>query len=158
MFLFMQSCFIRKNTKYLRDKLEELGYSYNGKSSTQDELTCLYCCLSGYYECTEIPGRFESPIDCGTNEDLFLAIAALRDDTDKNQWFVIPKIKTIRLPGYFGQTIGMDGHQQIIDGYEWYLSDEDGISKKVQSYIKDGEDEKFLPHKATVKELIEHFK
>lgn len=28
-------------------------------------------------------------IDCGTNEDFFLGIAALRDDTDKNQWFVL---------------------------------------------------------------------
>ena len=27
-------------------------------------------------------------IDCGTNEDLFLALAALRDDSDKKQWFV----------------------------------------------------------------------
>ena len=26
-------------------------------------------------------------IYCGTNEELFLAIAALRDDADKNQWF-----------------------------------------------------------------------
>ena len=27
-------------------------------------------------------------IDCGTNEGMFLALAALRDDTDRNQWFV----------------------------------------------------------------------
>lgn len=26
-------------------------------------------------------------IDCGTNEDLFLALAALRDDSDYMQWF-----------------------------------------------------------------------
>ena len=26
-------------------------------------------------------------INCGTNEELFLAIAALRDDSDINQWF-----------------------------------------------------------------------
>lgn len=28
-------------------------------------------------------------INCETNEELFLGIAALRDDTDKNQWFVL---------------------------------------------------------------------
>ena len=27
--------------------------------------------------------------DCGDNEGLFLAIAAIRDDTDKNQWFIL---------------------------------------------------------------------
>ena len=27
-------------------------------------------------------------IDCGTNEDLFFALAALRDDTDINQWII----------------------------------------------------------------------
>lgn len=31
--------------------------------------------------------KIDSFIDCGTNEELFLAIAALRDDTDENQWF-----------------------------------------------------------------------
>lgn len=30
-------------------------------------------------------------IDCGTNENLFLALAALQDDTDNEQWFVYPK-------------------------------------------------------------------
>ena len=85
--MFTRPCFIRKNSKYLRDKLEELGYSYNGKSSKQSELSCLYCCLFRYYECTEIPGRYESPIDCGTNENLFLAIAALNANGNYMQWF-----------------------------------------------------------------------
>ena len=31
--------------------------------------------------------NFTNSIDCGTNEDLFLAIAALRDDSDYMQWF-----------------------------------------------------------------------
>ncbi len=33
------------------------------------------------------PLKKRGSVDCGTNEDLFLAIAALRDDTDKYQWF-----------------------------------------------------------------------
>lgn len=162
--MFIQSCFIRKNTKYLIDKLEELGYNYakNGAGPwfiplCESLFLGVNLYSNGYY--MGINGKWGSNwIDCGTNEELFLAIAALRNDTDKNQWFVIPKIKTIRLQGCFPQTIGMDGHQQIIDGYKWHLSNEDGISEKIRSYIENGEDEKFLPHKATVKELIEHFK
>ena len=33
----------------------------------------------------------EDLIDCGTNEDLFKAVAALRDDSDYMQWFVTDK-------------------------------------------------------------------
>ena len=35
----------------------------------------------------EIRKSYRNIIDCGTNEELFLAIAALRDDTD-NQVFI----------------------------------------------------------------------
>lgn len=125
--MFIQSCFIRKNTKYLRDKLEELGYAYNGKSSKQSELSCLYCCLSGYYECREIPGRYESPIDCGTNEELFLAIAALRNNSDYMQWFT--------------------------NGKNWYQNKTNDIE-----IIRFGPGDPIGYHKATIKELIEHFK
>lgn len=156
--MFVQPCFIRKFSMNLIDELKKIGMTH--KQCIVSKYFPYIFVNRGFYSLNDFGSKeeIERAIDCGTNEDLFLAIAALRDDTDKNQWFVIPKIKTIRLPGCFGQTIGMDGHQQIIDGYEWHLSDEDGISKKVQSYIEDGEDEKFLPHKATIKELIEHFK
>ena len=36
------------------------------------------------------PEQCNGYIHCGTNEALFLAIAALRDDTDDSQWFVYP--------------------------------------------------------------------
>ena len=32
--------------------------------------------------------EFSRSIDCGTNEELFLAIAALRDDTSNNQYWI----------------------------------------------------------------------
>ena len=38
-------------------------------------------------------------IDCGTNDELFLAIASLRDDTDNMQWFTDGN-------GYWQQCIG----------------------------------------------------
>lgn len=30
----------------------------------------------------------EDVFDCGTNEDLFFALAVMRDDTDIHQWFI----------------------------------------------------------------------
>ena len=68
-------------------------------------------------------------IDCGTNEDLFFAIAALRDDTDKYQWFV-------------------DYSTGVLGG-SWYMCDLDNIKDCFQSTK--------LCHKATAEELIKHF-
>lgn len=97
---FIQPCFIRKNTPELRKKLEELGYKPFGSVkyewdtgwglSTDNRL--------GEFESFDNNGleniiKCESPdyedsIDCGTNEKLFLALAALRDDSDINQWII----------------------------------------------------------------------
>ena len=110
---------------------------YKGKSTNSAKLTCLYCCLFGYYECTEIPGRFESPIDCGTNEDLFLAIAALRDDTDKNQWFA---------SNYFNKNMNPDSFVKCTtDDYKEFFGD--------CPYTRNYDDY----HKATINELIKFF-
>jgi len=66
-------------------------------------------------------------IDCETNDELFLAIAALRDDTDKNQWFV----------DKFGNW-SLSVHEKVI------------MTNEIKALIG--------VHKATVQELIEHFK
>ena len=106
---FTTPCFIRKNTPDLRKKLEELGYIKNSPKWTDD------CNIIWAYQYSE-EKRFDTPhyvianafdipfdkhsrlcgkfIDCGTNEELFLAIAALRDDTDDSQWFVYPPENT----------------------------------------------------------------
>lgn len=77
-------------------------------------------------------GKF---IDCGTNEELFLAIAALRDDTGDNQLFTNEK-------GDWG--IYRDGSDGGLPGMDFY-----GMPNDFNlSYY----------HKATVNELIEHFK
>ena len=138
---FTTSCFIRKNTPELRKKLEELGYIKNSPIWTDN------CSIIWAYQYPEkgfdtpnyvIADSFDIPfdkhsrlcgkfIDCGVNENLFLAIAALRDDTDKNQWFT--------------------------DGYHWEICPDEVayINAWIDKYG-------FTPHKATVEELIEHFK
>jgi hypothetical protein len=84
---FTTPCFIRKNTPELRKKLEELGY--------KNRNLYFYDCIGVVYDGFDCISQwmfgsiwdFADCIDCGTNEEFFLAIAALRDDTDNNQLF-----------------------------------------------------------------------
>lgn len=177
--MFTQPCFIRRNTPDLREKLRNLGHSlcpcteFEGACWLSVNPKATYTIHGiGYTSEEEFPGKTQKEfldeflqesekkgiVDCKINEDLFLALAALRDDTWKNQWMVVPKIKIKRLSGYFPQMCGRDGHYMDVIGYDWTICQEPNIHQKIQSYIEDGEDEKFLPHKATVEEIIEHFK
>lgn len=144
---FTTPCFIRKNTQELRRGLEEFGYNilnsgnttldahnYDGKGSHKSieegkAIITSYGNLYGvvyYVDTITKKGR----IDCGTNEELFLAIAALKDDTDKNQWFT--------------------------DGDKWILCPE--IKFSTYWVYNDVDVNLDVIHKATVNELIEHFK
>ena len=147
---FIQPCFIRKNTPEIREKLEELGYKPFGaiKYDWNSGWGISVDNRSGEFESFDDngleniikcgPPDYEDSIDCGTNEELFLALAALRDDTDMNQWFIynsmdciIEKLRTI----------------------DWFICDENSIEDFAfydSLYL--------LCHKATVEELIEHFK
>ena len=138
---FTTAAFIRRNTPELRKKLEELGYIKNSPIWTDN------CSIIWAYQYPEkgfdtpnyvIADSFDNPfdkdsilcgkfIDCGDNENLFLAISALRDDTDKNQWFT--------------------------DGYHWEICPDEVVY--INAWIDKYESS---PHKATVEELIEHFK
>ena len=129
--MFTQNCYIKKNTKELRDKLKALGYKLNHGKTWGKYLVCFK--INGTEECRFVATPeydlknmpdFKNAIDCGTNEELFLAIAALRDDSDNLQWFTDGN-------GYWQLCIGKFRYPNI--AYE-----------KV--------------HKATVEELIEHFK
>ena len=136
---FITPCFIRKNTPELRKKLEELRYkllnsgdktldahNYDGKGSHKSieegrAIITFYGNLYGVIYNVDTVTK-KGRIDCGTNEDLLLALAALRDDTDKFQWFISP------------------------EGIWAYNKNNDSISVSPKW------------RKATVYELIEHFK
>lgn len=96
---FTTPCFIWKDTLELRNKLEKLGY-FKHPSCCEESFGYLYVGRNLY--CTCPIGYIEevtNAIDCGDNEKLFLAIAALRDDTDKHQWFVMEeKLSSINYP------------------------------------------------------------
>lgn len=97
---FTTPCFIRKNTPELRKKLEELGYSHGKPEYYADDDDNKYdfiMCHNGRFFLLSQknhvirnghPLKKHGSINCGTNEELFLAIAALRDDTNYMQWFV----------------------------------------------------------------------
>lgn len=121
---FTTPCFIRKNTQELRRGLEELGYKMLSPIE-YDNLECSDNWVNDIKSLNDCNG-----FDCGTNEELFLAIAALRDDTDKNQWFT--------------------------DGDKWILCPEIKFSTYWVYYHIDVNTD--TVHKATVNELIEHFK
>lgn len=144
---FTTPCFIRKNTPELRRELEELRYeilnsgnttldahNYDGNGSHKSieegrAIITSYGNLYGViYDIDTVTKK--GRIDCGTNEELFLAIAALKDDTDKNQWFT--------------------------DGDKWILCPE--IKFSTYWVYNDVDVNLDVIHKATVNELIEHFK
>lgn len=124
--MFTTPCFIRKNTPELRKKLEELGYNRHPFYGDNE-----YLYLNrGFYH-TNVIGyseEIERMIDCGNNEELFLALAALRNDTDKNQWLTDGKIW-----GKFGKDLSL-------------------YPMPIINYLQS------KGHKATVEEIIEHFK
>lgn len=136
---FIKSAFIRKNTPELRKKLEVLGYAImygydTGFIITNPEFGVAFLPVGPKVEVDKDSNR--EYIDCGTNEDLFLAIAALREDTDVNQWFVmdVEVYNDIPMNTWFKAT--------SIEG-----------GKHIGTQI-----DPMYCHKATASELIEYFK
>lgn len=168
--MFLHSCFIRKNTPELREKLEDLGYTNGAWESPRFNYP--YLCTwpnpkwglfkgEGFYMTEDdyrLDGKVwtynpkEDVINCGDNEELFLAVAALRDDTDYMQWFKIPNTKYVPIPGYCGQQ-GTNGYQQIITSIEYHKHDkkDNSITEKIKFAEEEGET--ILPRKLTVDEL-----
>lgn len=124
--MFTQPAFIRKNTPELRKKLRNMGYRVFPDLFSSPCLSCL--------RTTAFPSSEDNPdkgIDCGENEKLFIALAALRDDSDFLQWFVWDRDTLTNKKG------------------KWMLS---YVGKMRVDMLREG-----YYHKATVKELIEHF-
>lgn len=140
--MYIGQCFIRKNTEKLRNKLNKIGIKPIYIQNNGNTLVV----VKGQYniENTNINDNVRNNIvDCHDNEKLFLAIAALQTDTDKNQLFVLdenvkPSSENFKEAGSFvmckRDTWNIDLHYDNIN-----------ISTNV------------LAHKATVPELIEHF-
>lgn len=143
--MFTNSCIILKNTKSLRDKLEEFGYKiplcssyYEGRKRG---LLCRPNLAIGVpedcddFNLDEYLKNNPHIIDCGTNEDLFLALAALMDDEDYMQFFTD------------GKDFILCDRQDWIDMYSTLCSGGKFTMDELDKF-----------HKATAQELIQHFK
>lgn len=121
--MFKYSVFVRKNTQELRDKLEEMGYNEKIFFKTEDTDSICTSIDNIYVRITQKSFDDENPhinwksnrIDCDTNEKAFLAIAAINDDTDKNQWFIMNGY----IFEYSEETVLLKDH--------WYFCDNDNI-------------------------------
>ena len=155
---FTTPCFIRKNTPELKKKLGDLGYKDYGNLRFYGDPIIIYCDNNHFFtspfvlEGEQYRGKYDKFIDCGDNEELFLAVAALSDDTDYMQWFMIPNTKTVPVPGYCGQQ-GMGGYQRIITSVEYHKYDrkDSRISDIIKFEKEDGET--ILPRKLNIDEL-----
>lgn len=81
------SCFIRKNTPELQQKLKDLHIRHNDLDDG-DRPWIAY--NHGMWISVD-EGHdklFKNDIDCGYNEKLFLYLSSIRNDTDRNQWFI----------------------------------------------------------------------
>lgn len=125
----------------MREWCEMIGYKIDGVFLSDCEFILAYCrYLYFCYDGGLVPEYFRSinAIDCKSNAELFKAIAALRDDSDDFQWFVLNNDADVnytdihRVPCY----------------HQWFNTN------KIKCY------ELEIPefyHKATPQELIEHF-
>ena len=157
---FKYKCFIRKINQELIDKLTELGYEdlYTGYIITCEVKTMLLTNGNGWYLSGFEPRESDGYIDCGDNEDLFIAIAAINDENDYMQYFDIPQTVMKRSAGYYPQTIGMDGTYYEVIGHKYIQYDKK--DKRISEYIKDEYEynhhvqKDTIPHKLTINELF----
>ena len=140
---FTIPCFIRKNTPELRKKLEELGYRKYGNPFQITDDSKLVTTIDGEYVPYNVP-LDDSFIGCETNEELFLAIAALRDDTNENQWFVADSPLSVS----YDDIVGNDHYFTEPKGSMFFWDENWNYGTIISGSY----------HKATVEELIEHFK
>ena len=140
---FIQPCII-KNTPERRAKLELLGVIYDGYyGQNNDFIVVDYGPYNNKYDTVNtLPSNVSCHtydgyktfdyMDCGDNEDLFFALAALRDDSDINQYFICDKVSFTLGKTYYPNDYLYYQYDEFFDKQNW--------------------------HKATVEELIEHFK
>lgn len=138
--MYLQKCFIRTAPKELTEKLYRLGHR-KGTMFWNATDNVLLVAEADSFRCYDNEwGNADNfikkgYIDCGKSEELFLAIAALSDTTDNHQWFICDE--NIYLPTMGNKKLGIGDMFQLAD---------------------DHFDNSILAHKASVEELVEHFK
>ncbi|MBK5721400.1 hypothetical protein JGH11_10995 [Dysgonomonas sp. Marseille-P4677] len=125
-----------ENTTEMREWSEKLGIT-----RISSDIGNLILVINGQYMCFELDGdlgnNFSNAINCLGNPALFKAVTAVREDSDKDQWFVFDE-------DIFDKDFN-DNVVKIFSEGQFTLCH----NSKIYSS---------LVHKATLSELQEHFK
>lgn len=131
--MFIQPCMVKPTfIKVATDELERLGIQKHPGSGELKPGSYIYV-NRGFYSSIPIgyQEELENTIDCRVNHKLFLALAALRDDSDKFQW--------------------------LTDGIHWEFCTEPKLDENLIRKWKNYYGEQYIPHKASVEELLVKF-
>lgn len=132
--MFTTPCFIKKNTPKLRKYLKNLGYKQI-ESLGGDSIFC-YPDMMSFAESylQDFPQEALAGFtNCENSETIFKAIAALRDDSDYMEWFICD------------EPINIYNNKVLYIG-EIFQVEVDKFDKSI------------IAHKASVEELVIHFK
>ena len=127
--MFTQQCLIHKNTKEIINFLNEIGYTLYEDSDNFSKNVACSCKFNTYFTFDDDEYVFPNTIDCKKNKELFFAVVALRDDSDKFQYFT--------------------------NGEKWIKCSQLELKHELDNNYEEFCVADF--HKATVEELIEHF-
>jgi len=130
--MFTQDCFVHGNDRLLVHFIIQTDRKIDSNIDDWNYLAC----IGDEFKSIPIPDKFNisnTAIDCGEDLNLFAAMAVLREDNDYLQFFVIGENKENYKKGEYIQ-----------------------CRKAKWEEFTNGA--KILAHKATVEELIEHFK
>jgi hypothetical protein len=115
--MFTQECLLRnvgEAKMHVMLELTKRGYSPMYLNFENNVGGNNMVCEMQTWHCTDSDNKPDA-IDCGENIDLFLAIASLRDDTDKYQWFTdgnITEMSTEDLPSKY---MMIEGHKCTVE-------------------------------------------
>ena len=90
--IFTTPCFIRKNTPELREKLKRIGvrpFLLDEELNSWGDNIKVFGWEMVAFSCSDSLNDCKNYIDCGINEELFLAIAAKRNNTSYGQYCVL---------------------------------------------------------------------
>lgn len=140
--MFTRECLLRnvgEAKMHVIYELTKLGYSPMYMKFENNVGGSNVVCEGQTWHCTDSDNKPHC-IDCDENIDLFLAIAALRDDTNNHQWFIAQD--TMWDEDYNGEIT------VYFEEGEWLLWDYYSFMEDMPSYFR----------KATLEEIIKHFK
>ena len=115
--MFVQECLLRnvgEAKMYVMLELTKRGYSPMYMKFENNVGGNNMVCEGQTWHCTDSDNK-PYCIDCGENIDLFLAIASLRDDTDKYQWFTDGKITEMSADDMPSKYMQLEGHKATVE-------------------------------------------